>query len=275
MKNQILVFLFVLLMSLSFVSALIDVKIDVNKVFRVGEKVKFDYTFISDEDEEIIYTPKIKCTGYEPMLEIINVDLKKGVPLTKTYEGFEVTEDIEQQQCLAVVQLETPFPKVKEEAFEIATKPGFLFNLKVCKESECKQQAKIFLKNENIYLDYASGIENPSIKATLTYPDGAKKQIELPASIKAEQAGTYEIEITASKEGYKSITKKEQFGVIEKAAVIRTLGIAEPEVKDDVAKEKKKRILTFLISVLLILIIIIFIVLISLIKKKESSKEKN
>ncbi|MBU2104376.1 MAG: hypothetical protein KKF67_01195 [Nanoarchaeota archaeon] len=89
--------------------------------------------------------------------------------------------------------------------------------LHVCSNEKCSQKSKIFLLNEDIYFDYFSEVENPDITAMLIYPNEKTKQITLPTSIKAEQVGTYTIEATASKDGYKTITKREQFGVIEKA----------------------------------------------------------
>jgi hypothetical protein len=88
------------------------------------------------------------------------------------------------------------------------------------KDQARTEKTKIFLINENIYLDYDSKVSDLTINATLTLPDKTKQQLSLPKSIIAEQTGTYELEVTASKSGYKTITKKEQFGVIGKRAYI-------------------------------------------------------
>ena len=84
---------------------------------------------------------------------------------------------------------------------------------------------KVFVQNENIYLDYTSSIESPIIFSTLIYSDKTTEQIILPTTILAEQIGTYEIEVIASKEGYKTIIKKEQFAVIEEEAEIKLVSV--------------------------------------------------
>jgi len=94
-------------------------------------------------------------------------------------------------------------------------------DINLCKNSACTEKTKVFVLNKDIYLDYASEVSNPKITAVLTYPDETTRQITIPISIKASQIGSYELKITASKEGYKTITKTEQFAVIEKEPDIR------------------------------------------------------
>ena len=102
--------------------------------------------------------------------------------------------------------------------FEIKdTLSTFLFNIKLDK--------KIFVHNEEINIGYTSEVSNPEISVILIKPDGSKSQISIPTIIKAEQIGTYELEITASKEGYKTMNLKEQFGVITRNAVIQDVSV--------------------------------------------------
>jgi len=154
----------------------------------------------------------------------------------------------------------------------VGTKNYFNLDLQTCLDVYCSVKSKVFLKTEGIYLDYSSGIENPLIKATLTYPDGAKKQIELPTSIKAEQIGTHEIEVTASKEGYKTITKKELFGVIEKPVEFPLIS-GKPEITNIMETEiipKGDLVLVSLIAFIVILIVIVVSIIYFLIKKNET-----
>ena len=90
---------------------------------------------------------------------------------------------------------------------------------------------KVFVQGEEINLDYISDTEDLSIMSTLIYPDKKTKAITLPKSIKVSQIGTYELDVTASKEGYKTITKKEQFGVIKEQANLKNYSFAN-ESKD-------------------------------------------
>jgi len=271
MKKLILLIFGILLLNL--VSASIDIRIDVNQGFIIGEKVNFDYTFISDTNEEITYTPKIKCAGgYESLLADETITLIKGVRITKNYEDFEITKELEKQQCLAIIKIKAPFIKVKEEVFEIVTYSDFSFNIKICKDSSCKEKTSVFLKNENPYISYFSSVENPSISASLIYPDGLIKSINLPTTISGSQIGTYELEVTVSKQGYKTATEKVQFGVIAKQAEIKYAPeIISRKESSKIIYENKFEILGFLILIILIIIAVIIV----LIYYKKKRKAKN
>jgi len=132
--------------------------------------------------------------------------------------------------------------------------------IETCKTQDCSQKSKLFLKNEDIYLNYESSVENPSITATLTYPDKTTGQITLQSSIKASQIGTYELEVKASKEGYKEISIKEQFGVIEKEARIETVALE--------AGEKAKKEINWLIIAIIAALIFLAIAAYSIAKHK-------
>ncbi|MCK4589763.1 MAG: hypothetical protein KAT77_04920 [Nanoarchaeota archaeon] len=119
-------------------------------------------------------------------------------------------------------------------------------DIKTCKDLACTEKSKIFIKNEKIYLDYYSKVPEPIITATLTLPDETTQQLTLPTSIETGQIGTYTLDITASKEGYKTLSKKEQFAVIEQEAQI---GYTE-------VKEEVKWIKTLLIILTITIIII-------------------
>jgi hypothetical protein len=133
------------------------------------------------------------------------------------------------------------------------------FTLFTCKDISCIDKAKVFTKNENIYLDYKSEVSGISISALLTMPDKSAKQISLPTSIKAEQIGTYTLKVTASKPVYKTTEKTIQFGVIEQEANINQLAIAE-EGKKEVPEEEKKVDYSLIIALSFVIIIIIGII---------------
>ncbi len=134
---------------------------------------------------------------------------------------------------------------------------------------------KIFLKGEDISIDYSSSVESPVISAKLIFPDETEKEITLPTTIKAEQIGTYNLEVTASKEGYKSVSLIEQFGVIEKNAEISGAVFAEEKsgnifdkINFSFFKEDNSEIFFFILIALLIFLIIIIVIVIS----KKSGK---
>ena len=130
--------------------------------------------------------------------------------------------------------------------------------IKVCKDEQCSKPSSMFKQNEDIYLFYDTNSENMQIAGKLTYSNKKTEQITLPYSFKAEQIGTYELEVTASKEGYKTINKKLQFGVIEKEADIQ---YSEPRIESNT---------NFTKGILYVSIgIIVFIILFWLYKRKQ------
>jgi len=208
--------LFLILFSLSARAAL-DIGIGVKPSFAKGDQIAFNYTIISTEDVDLGYVPYVDCPkAVQPILGYKTVSLQKNIPFTSFYDYIQVTEDLEPQTCIAYIQVLFPVEQRFEKNFSIGTLPSVIFQILICDNLACETETKTFIKNEEIYISYVSDIFDIQAEATLIFPDKTTQQITLPTSIKANQIGTYTLEATASKEGYKTITKKEQFAVIEK-----------------------------------------------------------
>lgn len=219
-KWLFLTFTIVLISMASAVSASVDIDIQVDD-FTVGELVRFDFTITPDRDVDITYVPRIRCAdGFETFLENRRVSLRMGVPLTGTYEGFVVTSEMTSKSCMAVIKIIDPFIRVKEEEFGIGALSQFNFDTVICRDSACTEESKMFLRHQQVYLDYLSDLDRPTVTAMLVKPDKTEQQISLPTSFNADQTGTYELMVTVAKAGYKTITSSEQFGVIDKQAAI-------------------------------------------------------
>lgn len=104
------------------------------------------------------------------------------------------------------------------------------FEISVCKDRSCKFKSGIFALNDKIYLDYETSASQVNIVGKIIYPDETTEEITLPKKIIADQLGTYNLELTASKEGYKAVELKEQFGVIEEITM-KDFIIEQPGVK--------------------------------------------
>lgn len=146
--------------------------------------------------------------------------------------------------------------------FDIISVKEFSFNIELDK--------KIFTQNEEINIDYSSEVENPLLVSVLTYPDKTTQQIILPFSFTAEQIGTYTLDITASKEGYKTITKKEQFAVIESEAELSYLDMSQIP-SQNYSKSSSRGIYLVIGLVILILIVLVIVFILRGRKKKEES----
>ena len=209
-------FLVLLILFVPLISSL-DISIDISPQFTINEQVSFDYTIISDTNEEIGYIVGVSCPdAHQPLL-----DLKQTTtPITETYTFLTVDETTEPQNCTAFVSIIEPYEISEEKTFKIITNPSFDFELATCNNKACSDKLKIFIKGETIYLQYTSEISDIEITSTITYPDGTTQDITLPSSIKAEQIGTYELEAQAIGNDYKTVTDKIQFGVIGESVKI-------------------------------------------------------
>ncbi len=261
-KNIILLGL-ILIMIVPALSA-ISIEIEMEDSFSTGDEISFDYTITSEASQQIEYIASVDCPNAPlALLEIKTATLQAKVPFTETYSYLIVNEDIESQTCEAIVSILIPEEISEEKSFEIVTDPSFEFNILTCKDSSCAEQAKVFIRNKNIYLDYTSDVFDVNVVITLTNPNGQTKQLTLPTTIKAEQIGTYELEVTASKEGYKTITKSLQFGVIKSEASIKS-GFYE----EGFFKENK-----YLIYLIIGVAVIVLIMLIVYFKRRKRKKK--
>jgi len=206
------VMLFVLMPMLSA-----EIEIDVQDSFGLGETASFNYSIIPDIDSEISYYVSAYCPNAPtPIFEIETTDSN----VTGSYTVFTIDESIEPQTCTASVVIIEPYNLTEYASFEIVTDPSFSFYLYLCKDQLCSEKTKFFVVDEDIYLKYYSEVSDPVMNATLGYPNGTSQEISLPYSMKAEQSGSYTLEVTASKEGYKNASASISFAVIERHANI-------------------------------------------------------
>ncbi len=135
---------------------------------------------------------------------------------------------------------------------------------------------KVFIQGEQINIDYTSSVQNPSLQSTLKYPDDSNEEINLPTTITASQIGTYEIQVTATKEGYKDNSMSEQFAVIEGDVNIEYEGgrdVYESEPDEDGGFSWPENYLIYILIGIVVFIVLLLAILIFLILRKKSSEE--
>ncbi|MFH1641524.1 MAG: hypothetical protein ABIC04_01360 [Nanoarchaeota archaeon] len=209
---------------LPIATAVIQVNIDIKDKFIEGQQVTFKYTIISSDDGQFQLYEYISCDGniWKSTMQVSAVELIKDTPLTLMFEGPLIDNSVGSQSCISTVEIIEPQPAKFSENFKIVSKPSFSFRTNYCMDLQCIEKSTIFIKNNEIYLNYESEVENPDIRATLTNPDGSKEQITLPHSVRADQIGTYTLDATASKDGYKTMSHHGQFTVLEKEVEIKS-----------------------------------------------------
>ena len=256
MKKQNLILVLGILFSLGLVSA-ISINIDMKESFDAGEEIFLEYTITSTQVQEIEYAAFVNCPDAPlALLDIKTTSLEANVPLTEKYVYMSsVSEDIEPQTCNATVGVLEP-ETLEQKTFSIVTNPSFDFNIELDK--------KVFVKGEEIDISFVSQV-SPLVTVTLTYPDDKSEQLSLPATISAEQVGTYNLEITASKSGYKTINKKVQFAVIERAAEIDYIVFGGEKER----RSQSRYLFFILIGMIFILIIFVSMIIFMRVMKKR------
>jgi len=262
---------FMLILFVNLVNAMPFVDIGVKPVFYSGEVINFSYSFVSQQDEFIRYTASVNCEGSpEALLEIQEINLKENELFVGKYIYGAVDEDVGRGNCFASIFILEPYETEFTKPFEINTLFDFDFTLLFCKDSLCTEKSKVFVLGEEVYLDYSSDIANPSIEARLIFPNDKSESITLPATIKAEQIGTYDLEVTVFKEGYKTIVLSEQFGVIEKGANVSYKALNEN--KQTIFP--KKDLTYYLIGGSIFLVLLVVVILLAIRKKRRKVDSK-
>jgi hypothetical protein len=154
--------------------------------------------------------------------------------------------------------------------FDVISVGDFSFDLNYCKTKSCSKNNKVFIEDEIVYLDYISSVSDPDFDVKLTYPDGFVKALDLPFSFRASSSGNYELNIVASKAGYKTIVKKEQFGVIEEEPDIKTVSFfGEGSIDENISINY----LAYWIIGTMVFLLLFFVFIIWILNKKTLFKK--
>lgn len=192
--------------------------------FTLGDTILFDYSVTSDIAVDISLSCSIYCPiAPVPTIYQAEVYLDAGVPYTGTYGSMVVDESFDPQSCTArvtAVNKETNTVYIEERDFAIDVNPGIDIQISTCRDPACTEESKVFVKDETIHIGYYSSVPEIEVFGKLTTPDNTEQQISLPISIIVNQIGTYYLEITAFREGYRTLNTRITFGVIEEEAQI-------------------------------------------------------
>jgi len=262
-KSFLIGFLFIFL--IGFVGAYIQGDISVKPIFYLGENMEFSYQLFSYQNQSIQYVPNIICDNSPlGLLKVQNVELIENELFLDRYVFGKVDESIKKGNCRAIISVLSPYKFSFEKNFKVENLLNFNFTLNICKTFSCKEKKKLFFQNESVYLDYSSSVRRLNVKAILIYPDESTMEMNFPKSIKANQIGTYGIMINASKQGYKDVLLKEQFGVVKNKNEIND-PFSDEEIE---TKQFGEYLLFIFLGIVMVLILLLFYLLQS--KKRKS-----
>jgi hypothetical protein len=234
MNNKIIFSLIFSILLIGIASAEMSLNLNMKDSFSTGEKIYLNYSIFSSENAEIQYAIFVFCPNAPlPLFELKNASLTANVLFNGNYTYFSsLNESIEPQICNASIGVLAP-ETIVHKTFEIKTLPSFEINLHLCQFDLCNFDNGIFLLNKNISVEYSASVSGILLDALLKYPNGNIERIIADQQIFPSQSGDYELLVTSSKNGYKTINKNIKFKVISN----------EPEIKYvdfDMAKQEAK-----------------------------------
>jgi len=250
--------------------ALLDVEIQSEPIFNVGDLIVVNVTLKSDTNETVIYEFRTVCENAPPpYIEMRVAPLTPSTVFKEQHKYLRVDETLEPQTCTAIVFILSPVTKVIEKNYTIVTDPSLDFRLIGCTSSSCDGTTALFTVSNTAYLDYESNVENVAVSGNLVLPDGSENDVTIPTSIKLKKAGTYTLEVTASKEGYKQAIDKFVFYAVEEGSAE---GATSGQQK--VTELGKKTSIPLIYPVFLIPTLIIIGLIIYLLRLRKKQKEE-
>ena len=214
--------LFILLIAIPVVLAEnvnVDISFDKDS-FSVGDYLEFSYNITSDNNAKLVYSPAIICDDIPaPLLETRELDVRAKRSLEGSFKSALIEEQSVPQRCTASISVYSPIKTTSSKDFLISTIPAPKFNLKAGVDNA---ESKVFVKNSKVELNYETDLLVPRITAFLSYPSGKKQEITLPASVRADEIGNYNLEVSVSGEGYRTVEKTMEFGVIERQVYVKS-----------------------------------------------------
>jgi hypothetical protein len=227
------------------------VDINVRESFYPGDDLKFSYRLLAAGNETVSYSPKIVCPNLpQAMLdEPRTIRLQPATPVYEEYSSGKVESTAVSETCEAQVEVFAPAPFLETKKFKIAGVKPLSAALNICADSDCKNSKTVFAAGEDVFLNLTADASDTSANILLTRPDGREEILTLPAKIKANEIGSYNISANIEKAGYQPVAINQNFAVIAEHLALPTT----------VETTKSSWLLIMIVSVAAILILVIII----------------
>jgi hypothetical protein len=172
------------------------------------------------------------------------VTLEPDESSTVTLFEIFVTQDFPSDEYRAVINpILNGIPEGEREiTFQIQdTLKKMEFSVHLCEDTDCNHEPTVFIKEKNIYMSYESPIGGIQVEGDIYFPDMSVKPVVLPTVFQTAETGSYVLNVTASKEAYKSETREVNFAIIEQEANIEEVEIdIKPGSEPNCIKVTKK-----------------------------------
>ena len=228
MKNKILFIMFALLLFINFVDASVPLKVTTSKdVYTLGDRIVIiaDINNIFDKNVQVnVNTLITNDKGNNPLGILPNqFILNKNASKTIVIKNSSVDNSMKPGKYFVNVTLSFDNQIIDKQTVNfqiINTLNSFQSDLKFCKDIECTKESNVFVVGDTVYYSITSDTNGINISSWLIYPNQTKAIVNMPGNLIALTNGTYELDTTISKQGYKTVYKNEQFAIIEKQANI-------------------------------------------------------
>jgi len=192
------------------------------QIYRPGDTIVITADLYNEWESEVEVVLECLLTSQTKMASdrLVYHDVTLGAGESKTVNLYQidVTEDFPSDEYMVSVKLieDSIIEEEREVTFLVeGTLEQMPFGVYLCRDEECEYHSSVFIQGASIYVGYESPIEGIQVAATISFPDGSKENITLPAVLQAGGTGPYVLQVTASKSGYKSEAAEIDFAVIE------------------------------------------------------------
>lgn len=204
-----------------------SVLIEVEESFEMGEVLTFEYTLLSDVDQEVVVTPYVKCPSLpSPPVEETKATLSAGVPYRGEYRDLAIKPGTPPQGCKAVVKVSGKETQVYSEPFKIEAPEPLTLELLVCEDKSCKKPGRYFTPGSAVYFQ----TKPDQASLTIIHPNGTKPKLVSPTSWTPREFGLYQVEATLMKDG-KTASQTGEFMVVQPARKIQKSRLVAEKMK--------------------------------------------
>ncbi len=244
-------------------SLAVDISLEVQKEFQIGDDLKFSYSIVASNDSEIIFAPGIVCDNIPvPSLIPMKISLSKGEIYSSNYSEGTIKPDYPSSKCIAFIKVLEPLSFLVNKSFNINALKEWNLQVFICEKDNCNTKERYFSPGSDIFISYSASIKNPSLNAIIEKPSGKKTKVTLPTSFHIYESGQYTLKIEASAKQYQNKSISEYFFGVDKSPNFQKKEFPSqesPSQKVSGHKDKKTSAISFILLILVVILLFAFL----------------